>query len=65
MEAKDAKLKKEKKQLENTIAKKKDEIRRAELLLNKNAKNQEANLKAIEEQKLFIQRIASEGKAIK
>jgi hypothetical protein len=65
LEAKDAKLKKEKKQLENTIAKKKDEIRRAELLINKNTKNQEANLKAIEEQKLFIQKIEAEGKAIK
>jgi hypothetical protein len=59
------KLKKEKKQLEQTIAKKKDEIRRAELLLNKNAKNQELILKAIEEQKLFIQKIEEEGKAIK
>ncbi len=65
LEAKDAKLKKEKKQLENTIAKKKDEIRRAEMLINKNVKNQEANLKAIEEQKLFIQKIEAEGKAIK
>jgi hypothetical protein len=59
------KLKKEKKQLEQTIAKKKDEIRRAELLLNKNAKNQVLILKAIEEQKLFIQKIEEEGKAIK
>ncbi len=65
LEAKDAKLKKEKKQLENSIAKKKDEIRRAELLVNKNTKNQELNLKAIEEQKLFIQKIEAEGKAIK
>lgn len=65
LEAKDAKLKNEKKKLEKSIAKKKDEIRRAELLLNKNAKNTEANLKAIEEQKLFIQKIQAEGKAIK
>jgi hypothetical protein len=65
LEANDAKLKKEKKQLEKTIAKKKDEIRRAELLINKNIKNQDLNLKLIEEQKLFIQKIEAEGKAIK
>lgn len=65
LQSKDDKLKKEKKQLEQSIAKKKDEIRKAELLLNKNAKNQELNIKAIEEQKLFIQKIEEEGKAIK
>lgn len=65
LEAKDVKLKKEKLKLENTIAKKKDEIRRAELLISKNIKNQETNLKAIEEQKLFIQKIEAEGKSIK
>jgi len=61
----DEKLKKEKKKLEHTIAKKKDEIKRAELLLNKNARDQELNLKAIEEQKLFIQKIEEERRAIK
>lgn len=65
LQKQDDKFKKEKKKLEQSIAKKKDEIRRAELLINKNAKKQELNLKAIEEQKLFIQKIEAEGKAIK
>jgi hypothetical protein len=65
LEAKDISLKKEKKELEQSIARKKDEIRRAELLLNKNALNQESNLKAIEQQKEFIQKVIEEGKSIK
>lgn len=65
LQLQDEKLKKEKKQLEQSIAKKKDEIRRAELLLSKNAKNQELKVKAIEEQKHFIQKIEADGKAIK